>query len=147
MNSHYHCTSTPLNVSGGGGWSRGRLRLMLLALGTPIRTILINQRPERGKQFKGMVRTEQGAGQGSILSLRLEWDTHTHTHKPKTNATQVYLVRLIGSEEHQGNWPSCVLDRHNEGVVNGCCVCVVCLLLFQLTCSQNFTNTIYHRIQ
>ena len=145
MNSHYHCTSTPLNVSGGGGWSRGRLRLMLLALGTPIRTILINQRHERGKQFKGMVCTEQGAGQGSILSLRLVG--RTHTHKPKTNATQVYLVRLIGSEDCQGNWPSCVLDRHNEGVVNGCCVCVVCLLSFHLTCSQNFTNTIFHRIQ
>lgn len=43
MISHYCSSSTALSVSVAAGWEPGRLRVMLLASGIPIRTILINQ--------------------------------------------------------------------------------------------------------
>lgn len=52
MISHYYFPDTTLNVSMASGREPGRLRVMLLASGIPIKTILINQSLRDGSNLK-----------------------------------------------------------------------------------------------
>lgn len=68
MISHYDCSGTALNVSAAAGRGSGRLRVMLLASGFPIKTILINQSLRDGSNLKPWFSLSKIAGHHPVTS-------------------------------------------------------------------------------
>lgn len=88
MISHYYFSSTTLNVRLAAGQEPGRLRVMLLASGIPIKTILINQSLRDGSRLKPWFSLSKSArhhpvtseGRGSCAhSLSLHYGHQGHT--------------------------------------------------------------------
>lgn len=68
MISHYCSSSTTLNVSVAAGWEPGRLRVMLLASGVPIKTILINQSLKDASNLKPWYSLSKSTGHHPVTS-------------------------------------------------------------------------------
>lgn len=68
MISHYYFSGTTLNVSVAAGREPGRLRVMLLASGIPIKTILINQSLRDGSKLKPWFSLSKSGGHHPVAS-------------------------------------------------------------------------------
>lgn len=68
MISHYDCSGITLNVNATAGRGPGRLRVMLLASGFPIKTILINQSLRDGSNLKPWFSLSKIAGHHPVTS-------------------------------------------------------------------------------